>query len=72
MGGGFTLWKVGGRYLWTHHVQFLDSLTEGASCGCVAVSQDVGEKRSHAPTAFSEACKGVAGADAGKEGYFCF
>ena len=34
-----------------------------------AVSQDAWKERSRAPTAFSEASQGVAGADTGKEGY---
>jgi hypothetical protein len=34
-----------------------------------AVSQDAWQERSRAPTAFSEASQGVAGAGTGKEGY---
>jgi hypothetical protein len=34
-----------------------------------AVSQDAWKERSRAPTAFSEASQGVAGADTDKEGY---
>ena len=34
-----------------------------------AVSQDAWKEGSRAPTAFSEASQGVAGADTGKEGY---
>jgi hypothetical protein len=63
--GGVTLWGV----LVDLSRPVLDSLTEGASCGCVAVSQDVGKKRSRAPTASSEACKGVAGADLERKGF---
>jgi hypothetical protein len=68
MGGGHALGGVGGVFVDLSRPVFVFS-DRRASCGCVAVSQDVWKKCSRAPTAFSEACKGVAGADTGKEGF---